>query len=297
MHTKWIDDLLAVAETKNFSRAADQRCITQSALSRRIRSLEEWAGVELVDRSTYPVQLTRAGRTFCEQGKEALALFMELRSDLRRGDRMPGRSIQVVAGHTLAMTFVPKWLVSHRQQQPTLNARVLSANVHDAVIALAEGHCDLMLGYSHPQAPIFLDPEKFVGLRLGHDALIPICSPDQSGQPLHALPGSADEPLPYLAYTATSLLGRVTDLILRNAQTPAVLERCHEADMAMHLARMVRGGYGVAWLPESAVEDELASGTLVRAADEGWSTELEIHAFRRIGNHNPTLLELWRSLE
>ncbi|BAP45793.1 LysR family transcriptional regulator [Pseudomonas sp. StFLB209] len=297
MHTKWIDDLLAVAETKNFSRAADQRCITQSALSRRIRSLEEWVGVELVDRSTYPVQLTRAGRTFCEQGKEALALFMELRSDLRRGDRMPGRSLQVVAGHTLAMTFVPKWLVNHRQQQPALNARVLSANVHDAVIALAEGHCDLMLGYSHPQAPIFLDPDKFVGLRLGHDALVPICSPDRSGQPLHALPGSAEAPLPYLAYTATSLLGRVTDLILRNAATPAALERCHEADMAMHLAKMVHGGYGVAWLPESAVADELANGTLVRAGDQRWSTELEIHAFRRIGNSNPALLELWRSLE
>lgn len=297
MQTKWIDDLLAVAETQNFSRAADLRCITQSALSRRIRSLEEWCGVELVDRSTYPVQLTRAGRTFCEQGKEALALFMELRSDLRRGDRMPGRSIQVVAGHTLAMTFIPKWLIRHRQQQGYLNTRVLSANVHDAVIALAEGHCDLMIGYSHPQAPIFLDPDKFVGLHLGCDALIPICAAAADGQPLHALPGTPQSPLPYLAYTATSQLGRVTDLILRGASTPAVLTRCHEADMAMHLLNMARGGYGVTWLPESAVQDELANGVLVRAGDERWSTVLEIHAFKSIANSNPTMLELWRSLE
>lgn len=70
MQIKWIDDILAVAELKNFSRAAEVRCITQSALSRRIRSLEEWVGVELVDRGTYPVQLTAAGRTFCEQGRK-----------------------------------------------------------------------------------------------------------------------------------------------------------------------------------------------------------------------------------
>lgn len=56
MQIKWLDDLLAIAEWKNFSRAAEVRCVTQSALSRRIRSLEEWVGVELVDRATYPVQ-------------------------------------------------------------------------------------------------------------------------------------------------------------------------------------------------------------------------------------------------
>ncbi|NNG64160.1 LysR family transcriptional regulator, partial [Pseudomonas fragi] len=73
MQIKWLDDLLAVAEWKNFSRAAEVRCVTQSALSRRIKSLEEWVGAELVDRGTYPVQLTPAGRAFSEESREALA--------------------------------------------------------------------------------------------------------------------------------------------------------------------------------------------------------------------------------
>jgi DNA-binding transcriptional LysR family regulator len=73
MQLKWLDDLLAIAEWKNFSRAAEVRCVTQSALSRRIRSLEEWVGVKLVDRGTYPVQLTAAGITFCEESRDALA--------------------------------------------------------------------------------------------------------------------------------------------------------------------------------------------------------------------------------
>lgn len=64
MQIKWLDDLLAIAEWKNFSRAAEVRCVTQSALSRRIRSLEEWVGVELVDRATYPVQLTPPASAF-----------------------------------------------------------------------------------------------------------------------------------------------------------------------------------------------------------------------------------------
>ncbi|WNW10385.1 LysR substrate-binding domain-containing protein [Pseudomonas sp. DTU_2021_1001937_2_SI_NGA_ILE_001] len=297
MQTKWIDDLLAIAETKNFSRAAEMRCITQSALSRRIKSLEEWVGVELVDRGTYPVQLTLAGQTFCNEGREALSAFMDLRSSLRRGERMPGRSIQVVAGHTLSMTFVPKWFTQFQQRNGYFTARVLAANVQEAVIALAEGGCDLMIGYSHPRAPILLDPDKFVGLRLGTDAFFPVSAPGADGKPLFALSGSPHQPIPYLSYTATSFLGRVVDLILHGQPVQPDLQRFYEADMAMHLMRMAREGYGITWLPESAVEEEIAAGKLVRAGGPEWAAELEIWSFRSIGNTNQTMIELWKSLE
>ncbi|MCY1463355.1 hypothetical protein D9M71_812360 [compost metagenome] len=86
-------------------------------------------------------------------------------------------------------------------------------------------------------------------------------------------------------------------MILHAQQHKPNLERFHEADMAMHLMRMAREGYGITWLPESAVEDELATGKLVRAGDESWTAELEIWSFRSISNTNQTMLELWRSLE
>ncbi|WP_070888169.1 LysR substrate-binding domain-containing protein [Pseudomonas sp. D1-3] len=297
MQTKWIDDLLAVAETKNFSRAAEIRFITQSALSRRIKSLEEWVGVDLVDRGTYPVQLTKAGRVFCEQGRDALAAFMELRSALRSGDRMPGRSVQVVAGHTLSMTFVPKWFAQFQRRSGHFNARVQAANVHEAVIALAEGNCDLMIGYNHPAAPIYLDSERFTGLRIGQDAFLPVSAPDSNGNPLFKLAASGEKQIPYLAYTETSSLGRVAENILRTAQSKPVLKRCHEADMAMHLMRMAREGYGVSWLPESAVEEEIASGNLVIAGGQEWQAQLEIWSFKSNANTNQTMLDLWASLE
>jgi DNA-binding transcriptional LysR family regulator len=297
MQIKWIDDLLAVAQLKNFSRAAELRCVTQSALSRRIRSLEEWVGVELVDRGTYPVQLTLAGRTFCEQSREALDMLMEVRSTLRQGERMPGKSIQVVAGHSLSMTFLPKWLMQFQQLNGYFNARVVAANIHDAAIALTEGNCDLMIGYYHPQAPILFDAERFVSMPLGVEAFIPVSAPDSKGAPLFSLPGKAKTPIPYLAYTATTFLGRVVETILKEPQTPHFLNRCYEADMAMLLMKMAKEGYGITWLPESAVADELARGELVRAGTAQWSAELQIRAYRSAANDNPTLQQLWKSLE
>ncbi|MBV7488041.1 hypothetical protein KW840_04750 [Pseudomonas sp. PDM30] len=67
--------------------------------------------------------------------------------------------------------------------------------------------------------------------------------------------------------------------------------------MAMHLMRMAREGYGICWLPESAVEEEIASGKLVRAGGKEWSAELEIWSFKSFSKTNQTMLELWRSLE
>lgn len=297
MQIKWLDDLLAIAEWKNFSRAAETRCVTQSTLSRRIQSLEEWVGVELVDRGTYPIQLTAAGLSFCEEGREALAGLLRLRATLRAGERMPGRSIQITASHSLSMTFLPQWLSQFQQQTEQFNTRVVAANIHDAVVALEEGNCDLMIVYHHPLAPILLNPERFGSLALGHDAFIPLCAPDKRGEPLYPLTGSAGKAVPHLAYTAPTFLGRIADIVIKNGPTPVLLERCYEADMAMLLMRMATEGYGVAWLPQSAVIDELERGLLVRAGDEQWSTRLEIRAYCALTNQNPTMRNLWHALD
>ena len=64
MDTGWLEDFLALAELRNFSRAAQLRNITQPAFGRHIRALEESIGQKLVDRSSSPVTLTPAGYQF-----------------------------------------------------------------------------------------------------------------------------------------------------------------------------------------------------------------------------------------
>lgn len=296
MHIRWIGDLLALADTKSFSRAAELRHITQSALSRRIRSLEEWVGADLVDRGIYPLELTPAGQLFCEQGREALQRLLDARSEIRQETRMPGKAIQVRAGHTLSMTFLPKWMKQFQMRHGHFNARVVAENVLDAVTALSEGSCDLMFCYHHPRAPILLDPDKFDYLVLGYEAFVPVTSVAPSGRAAYQLPGRKNVPTPYLAYTSTTFLGRVVDVILKQVPVEPFLERCYEADMAMLLMNMVKEGYGVAWLPESAVLEALQQGSLVRAGGEEWCTQLEIRLYRAPHTANPTLQELWQSL-
>ncbi|MGY8524642.1 LysR substrate-binding domain-containing protein [Paracidovorax citrulli] len=297
MQLKWIEDLLVLERTRSFSRAAELRHITQSALSRRIRSLEDWAGAQLVDRNTYPLALTSAGIQFCEAASQASSLLLDARAAARREQSLPGRAIEIAAGHTLSLTFLPAWLKQCRGRFGAFNARVVAANVLDAVVALSEGTCDLMLGYNHPQVPVSLDPDRFCNLTVGGDMLLPLSVPDAHGRPLWSLDVAGDRPIPFLAYTATTTLGRVVEGILEQKQAHRRLVRCYEADMAMLLLKMASEGNGVAWLPASTAAEALASGALVRAGNASWCSTLEISAYRPMQSANPTLHALWEMLE
>ena len=54
MDLKWIEDFLYLSQYGSFAKAAKARNITQPAFGRRIKLLEEWVGVDLVNRNTYP---------------------------------------------------------------------------------------------------------------------------------------------------------------------------------------------------------------------------------------------------
>ena len=72
MEMAWLEDFLAILECGGFSRAAERRNVTQPALSRRVRALEQWVGTPLFDRSTHAVTLTPAGQRFRETAEDLL---------------------------------------------------------------------------------------------------------------------------------------------------------------------------------------------------------------------------------
>ena len=283
METKWLEDFVSLAETRSFSRSAQLRHVTQPAFSRRIQALEAWAGTDLVDRSSYPTRLTPAGETLYAQSLEMLQSLQTTRAMLR-GHAAAGQDvIEFAVPHTLAFTFFPAWVSSLREKFGPIKSRLIALNVHDAVMRLVEGSCDVLIAYHHPSQPFQLDADRYEMVTLGHETLAPYCKPDSHGEPLFRLPGRAGHPLPYLGYAPGAYLGRVTDLILKQASTAIHLDRVYETDMAEGLKVMALEGHGVAFLPYSAVKKELRSRRLVSAAPsdvQGLEMTMDVRAYR-----------------
>jgi LysR family transcriptional regulator, hypochlorite-specific transcription factor HypT len=282
MDTKWLEDFVSLAETRSFSRSAQLRHVTQPAFSRRIQSLEAWAGTDLVDRSSYPTRLTPAGQTLYEQAVEWLQTLQTARALLRQHTAVAKDTLEFAVPHTLAFTFYPAWLSALRGVVGPVKSRLIALNVHDAVMRLTEGSCDLLLTYHHASQPIQLDTERYEMLCLGQEVVMPFVKPNPRGEPLHRLPGRPHEAIPFLAYAPGAYLSRVVDWVLRQSATAVHLERVYETDTSESLKAMAIEGHGVAFLPISAVRQALGDGRLVSAApSEGhWRGELDIRLYR-----------------
>jgi LysR family transcriptional regulator, hypochlorite-specific transcription factor HypT len=283
METKWFEDFVSLAETRSFSRSAQLRHVTQPAFSRRIQSLEAWAGTDLVDRSSYPTRLTPAGQTLYEQAVEMLQALQTTRAMLRSHTATASDTIEFAVPHSLAFTFFPAWLSGLRTVCGPIKSRLIALNVHDAVLRLVEGNADLLIAYQHVSQPIQLDPNRYDMLPLGQEVLAPYVKadtrPEHLGQPLYRLPGTAKQPVPYLAYAPGAYLGRVVEAALKQAPAAVHLDRVYETDMAEGLKAMAREGHGVAFLPLSAVQKDIQSGKLV-SAGAGLDMTLDIRIYR-----------------
>jgi DNA-binding transcriptional LysR family regulator len=303
METKWLEDFVSLAETRSFSRSAQLRHVTQPAFSRRIQALEAWAGTDLVDRSSYPTRLTPAGETLYAQSLEMLQALQSTRAMLRGHSAAAQDVIEFAVPHTLAFTFFPAWVSSLREKFGPIKSRLIALNVHDAVMRLVEGGCDVLIAYHHPSQPFQLDAGRYEMVELGQEVLSAYCKADSSGQPMYPLPGRADQPLPYLGYAPGAYLGGATDLILKQSGTPIHLDRVYETDMAEGLKVMALEGHGVAFLPHSAVKKELRSRRLVSAAPpgmKGLEMTMDVRAYRQkpLGKEAPkgTAQALWSYL-
>jgi DNA-binding transcriptional LysR family regulator len=283
METKWLEDFVSLAETRSFSRSAQLRHVTQPAFSRRIQSLESWAGTDLVDRSSYPTRLTPAGDALYGLSLEILQSLQSTRAMLRGHSAVGQDFIEFAVPHTLAFTFFPAWVSRLRLDFGDIKSRLIALNVHDAVMRLVEGSCDLLIAYHHPSQPFQLDNNRYDIVSLGEEVIAPYVKANADGSPLYLLPGRLEERLPYLGYAPGAYLGLMVEMILKESGTAMHLDRVYETDMAEGLKAMALEGHGIAFLPESAIRNELRGQKLVSAvlpSVMNLQAKLEIRAYR-----------------
>lgn len=136
----------AVAEERNFTRAADRVGIAQPPLSRQIRELEDEIGLPLFDRDSRPVTLTDAGRLLLEHANRvlgAIAQMQDAMARLREGERK-----RFVIGFVGSAIYgpVPALLRRFRDAAPALDIDLLEMNTVAQMAALKDGRIDAGIG-------------------------------------------------------------------------------------------------------------------------------------------------------
>lgn len=130
MDVELLKTFIEVQQTRHFGRAAENLFITQSAVSARIRQLEDALGVRLFMRDRNNIQLTPAGRKLLQHAESIVAGWNRARLDVAVDDDV-GQSIAMAATPNLWEILMPEWLrhVSQQHARITLNADCISTEL------------------------------------------------------------------------------------------------------------------------------------------------------------------------
>lgn len=297
---EWLEDFLLLAESGNFSRAAQARGIAQPAFSRHIKALEEWAGTELVDRTQHPAVPTPAGEVVVAAAKDVVLRLAQARTRAHEAQEQAGRSLRFAATHVLSLTFFPDWLQTvERRLQPGAGLgaiHMVSDSFHACEDLMLQRRAQFLLSYGHPAVKTRLLAPEFVSVQVGEDQLVPVCAADGHGKPRYSLDAPGGAALPLLAYSQESGLGQIMRAQLQQVFDAAHFKPAITSHHAVLLKTLAMEGRGIAWLPHNLAKPELLAGRIVIAgAGPGWTVPVEIRLIRAAGDMPAAAEAVWEA--
>ena len=278
MDTRQLAAFCAVVERRSFSQAAEHLGVTQPAVSLQVRALEKRMGRQLLDRSGRRVEPTEAGLRLYRGARRLLALEEQLVEEVA-GDTdgaLRGR-LEIGASTGPGGSVVPLLLCEFQRANPDVTVALSVFDTQTVVELVAERELELgVVGAARRHRSVAFEP-------FFRDEVVLACPPGHrfAGKTI-TLSELRDERL--LVMQEGAGVRQVIEEELRAAGT-----RLRELDVRLELGLQesvktaVAAGYGVTFISRSAIEGELAAGTLASASVEGLEPVREISLVRATG--------------
>jgi LysR family nitrogen assimilation transcriptional regulator len=259
---KQLRTFVAVAEAGSLGAAAATLRIAQSALSRHVQALEHACRSPLFQRTARGVVLTEAGRLLLPRARLLLSGLEAAMAEVSELNREPSGRVRIAAPASLAEILYPPLAARVLAQLPRVRLELTEELSGRALDGLRDGLLDLAI-ITVPQEddprlalePLFRERMTLIGqpgdALLGPGARIPLAR----------LPG-----LPLILPAGAGWLG----MVRRRLGRGAALEARVQVESSAPMKAMVRAGLGYAILPFSAVQAEIAAGSLAGARIEGF---------------------------
>ena len=146
MDIRQLKYFVAVANTRNFTRASEQLHIAQPPLSRQIQLLEGELGVQLIMRNTRPLKLTEAGRVFYEQALQILNRLDQLKTTTQQIGMNQRQRLSIGFVASTLYGGLPKLVRQLRQRYPDVDIQLVELTSMQQLAALKSGRIDVGLG-------------------------------------------------------------------------------------------------------------------------------------------------------
>lgn len=245
MEIRHIRYFIAVAEERNFTKAAERLHIAQPPLSRQIQQLEEELEVSLFERGSRPLELTEAGHFFYEHAVRLLAQSVELVNMTRRLGKIESKFSLGFVGSTL-FGLLPEVVRRFKAANPKLEVSLHEMTTMEQIQALKDGVIDVGIGRIRREDPkvkrTVLRHETLVAaLPMGHRYA-------QSKETLKLSDLMEDSVIVFPKNPRPSFADQVLDAFTDRGLKPYRIQEARDLQVALLL---VAAGAGVAIVPKS----------------------------------------------
>lgn len=268
--------LVAVADYRNFRRAADAVHVSQPTLSQQIRALEGRLGVTLIERNDNPVQLTPIGREVVARARQIILGVKDVEDLVRRSKTGLAGVVRFGVSPTLGPYLMPNIIASLHQRYPDMRLYIREGIPDEQVRELSRGELDMML------APLPVAGSDLHIEPLFRETMHIVCVPE------HPVAQAT-------SVCRKDLAGaRFLSLDRRHHSYRQVQEACEELGATLledyegtsldSLRQMCGSGLGFALLPELYLRSEVGGENMVaRLNVSDWSASRSIAAVWRAG--------------
>ncbi|TQV76028.1 LysR family transcriptional regulator [Exilibacterium tricleocarpae] len=258
MELSQLEAFVAIAEAKGFSKAANKLNLTQPAISRRIRQLEDMLGASLFDRIATGVVLTEPGESFLPYARRAIASVRDGVDIVRDGLAQARGAVSCALVGTLASTGITDAMHAYCRAYPQVELTLRTAS--SAVVSTLVLNGEVNLGVRY-----FDDPNPDLKrILLGDERVVPVAAGDVGDQTQASVPLSQL----YKKWLSFPLEQHAAQfnypVLLRRQVLQAGIEGVEFVDVDSLTAqkRMIEAGFGCGLLPLSSMQEELDRGTL-----------------------------------
>ncbi|EMI42594.1 LysR family transcriptional regulator [Rhodopirellula sp. SWK7] len=231
-----------VAETRNFTHAAERLNLSQSALSRAIQRLEDEVGQPLFERKPRSVELTDAGLIFQSRAEQILLIVEDMKAEIS-DDGQTGR-LRIGAIPTIAPYFLPDLLRQFADQYPKANLVVQEDTTDNLVRRCKQGELDVAI----VALPI---PAKYVEIdNLFEEELFLVLPPEHPLTQKKQIRLSDIQHEPFvLLNEAHCLSDNIVSFCRQRSVHPLAVERANQLAMVQELVAL---SHGISLIPEMA---------------------------------------------
>jgi LysR family transcriptional regulator, hypochlorite-specific transcription factor HypT len=293
MRLDWLEDMLAIVEADSMSEAAKVRLLTQPAFSRRVKTLEELLGIQIIDRTHRPA---RPSNVLLEHESRIRSLADGLKiliADLKREGAHGSNRIVIAGQHAITASHAAE-IVKSLATTRKIRVRLRSANGEECYAMLLTRQADLILTYRMAGEKPNGNADFTEELVVGNEELIPVFSASAAQPATRAAQGGE---LPVITYPADVLLGKIFNThILPKINPHIVIVPVAETALTLAALQLSKAAVGVAWVPASLAVTEIALKNMIDLRDTLPVAKMNLVATRLLRAKSQLERDIWEIL-